>query len=213
MGATGSVHVAQLLMKGTLEEELHQINGGGGPPPAAPAAVSGTGTGSSSRGPGTGSSISGAGESAAGGGAGSVLALNACGECEATAPSTPGAPSQGSGRSGAGAESNGGGSGNDGISDGHLPRTAPSSRAAGKRRMGELDHLAEDMNTTPPTKRSNLAAPEGGSTVEGKAVESDAPRPAASPPSQQSTAAQEEAKVHRLLKSIRFVREQSRALI
>jgi len=209
MGATGSVHVAQLLMKGTLEEELHQINGGGGPPPAAPAAASGTGTGSSSRGPGTGSS-SGAGESAAGGGAGSALALNACGECEATAPSTPGAPSQGSGRSGAGAESNGGGSGSGGSSDGHLPRTAPSSRAAGKRRMGELDHLAEDM--TPPTKRANLAAPDGGGTVEGKAVDGDAPRPAAPPPPQQSTAAQEEAKVHRLLKSIRFVREQSRAL-
>ncbi|EOD08255.1 hypothetical protein EMIHUDRAFT_460001 [Emiliania huxleyi CCMP1516] len=136
MGATGSVHVAQLLMKGTLEEELHLINGGG--------------------------SSSGAGESAAGGGAGSVLALNACGE------------------------------------------------AAGKRRMGELDHLAEDM--TPPTKRANLAAPDGGGTVEGKAVDGDAPRPAAPPPSQQSTAAQEEAKVHRLLKSIRFVREQSRAL-
>ena len=209
MGATGSVHVAQLLMKGTLEEELHQINGGGGPPPAAPAAASGTGTGSSSRGPGTGSS-SGAGESAAGGGAGSVLALNACGDCEATAPSTPGAPSQGSGRSGAGAESNGGGSGSGGSSDGHLPRTAPSSRAAGKRRMGDLDHLAEDM--TPPTKRANLAAPDGGGTVEGKAVDGDAPRPAAPPPPQQSTAAQEEAKVHRLLKSIRFVREQSRAL-
>ena len=76
--------------------------------------------------------------------------------------------------------------------------------------MGELDHLAED--TTPPTKRANLPAPDGGGTVEGKAVDGDAPRPAAPPPPQQSTAAQEEAKVHRLLKSIRFVREQSRAL-
>ena len=176
MGATGRVTVAQLLMKSTLEETLHQmVTRADGQPATANAAAAGVAA---------------------------LAAADTCGVCEEEdAPEAP------AGRQGGSA---GGSSGGGGHSDGaardapETPKASISAKAAGKRRAGDAPH-PEDR--TPGAKRARRpdAEDEMAESERADAAAPSPPPPAA--PASNSTAAQEEAKVHSLLKSIRFLRD------
>ena len=94
------------------------------------------------------------------------------------------------------------GSGRNGVSQAeaeapHTPSRSTSAKVAGKRRLNEA--VGDD---TPPTKR----APQEHGASSSSASSADASHEQLSVQQGSSSAAQEEAKVHSLLKSIRFLR-------
>lgn len=188
MGATGPCTVSQLLMRGTLEETLHHmvVAGAGG------------GGGGTAGGGGRAASEGGSEDSAGGATAGSQMAVDVCAECTSSSDAGSG-----------GAERD---------LAAHSPEAAgASARATGKRRLGDEGPSNDDR--TPPGKRR--VRWEDGQDRE-RAVrqkEAAAPQPKPpKPPEQPSTKARDQsapmnsasaleaAKVHSLLKAIKFLR-------